>query len=339
MEIRNNTRFVAAQTVFLDKSAAENLVVALKCTFVISERGELTIADEQDPIHPADEFHGDPLKTSIKHESEMSPPKPATDAFLVGSARAQRPGTRSMEVRFRAGDREKIALVIGNRYWQRGVGGASPSEPEPFESIPLVWENSFGGQDLTPENPSHYGAESRNPVGRGFRAKNSRAPWEGEMLPNIENPAEYLQSFGQQVTPVGFGPIGRNWQPRVSYAGTYDQKWMEEQMPLLPGDFDDRFHSAAAPDMVMPGYLAAGAWIDVTGCTPAGRVYFQLPQIEPHARVLVAGEQHDVPLRCNSVTVDTDRMRLVLLWKGMLQIHRKLPRLQRTTITDRPPDP
>ncbi len=333
MEIRNNTPFIAAQTVFLDKSAAENLVVVLKGTWTISDRGELKTAEEQDPIHPADKFHGDPVATSIKDAAEMDPPKLSTDAFLIGSAIATRPGTRRAEVRFRVGDREKVATVTGNRRWLRGVSGVSASDPEPFEAIPLIWENCFGGQDLTPENPAHHASEPRNPVGRGFRGKHSRAPWEGELLPNVEHPAEQFQTLGQQVTPLGFGPIGRNWQPRVSYAGTYDQKWMEERMPLLPLDFDDRFHHAAPPDLVMPGFFRGGEWVDVVGCTPNGRVFFQLPQFEPQVRVLVAGQEQDITLPCNTVTVDTNRMRLTLLWKGMLRVHRQVPRLQRTTIS------
>ena len=88
MEIRNSSPFPATQTVFMDKSAAEQLVVTLKATYAISDRGELAIAEEQDPLRPADEFHGDPGKSSIKHQSELGPPGPATDALLVGCARA-----------------------------------------------------------------------------------------------------------------------------------------------------------------------------------------------------------------------------------------------------------
>ena len=33
------------------------------------------------------------------------------------------------------------------------------------------------------------------------------------------------------------------------------------------------------------------------------------------------------------VTVDTDRMRLMMLWKGMHRVHRELPRLRCTTIS------
>jgi hypothetical protein len=333
MEIRNPTPFAVAQTVLLDRDGAEQLLVAVKAAYAISLRGELSVADEQDPIHPADQYHGEPDDSSIAQEAELAPPKPATDAFLVGRAHAPRPGTTSMQVCFRVGPREKVAAVHGARFWANSMGSAVATPPAPFETIPLIWENAYGGQDLTPEDPRHFGGEARNPVGRGFRARNSRAPWEGVPLPNILAPGEQYTQIGQAATPVGFGPIGRHWHPRITYAGTYDDAWMQQRMPLLPLDFDDRFHHAAPPDLVMPGFLGPGEWVDVEGCTPGGRVFFQLPAYQPVATVQVHGRTQDLPLPCNTVTVDTDRMRLLLLWKGTLRVHREVLKLKRTTIS------
>ena len=331
MEIRNSSPFPATQTVFMDKSASEQLVVTLKATYAISERGELAIAEEQDPLRPADEFHGEPGKSSIKHQSELEPPRPATDALLVGSARAPRQGVRAVEVSFRVGECERRAIVVGDRRWSRG--GAT--DPEPFEAIPLVWENAFGGRDLTPEREADQESEPRNPVGRGFRAGKSRWPSDGALLPNIEDPNGPLRTPGQRVVPVGFGPIARDWQPRVGYAGTYDERWMANRMPLLPLDFDDRFHNAAPPELVLPGHIAPGEWVQVVGCTASGQLSFRLPAFQPFATVMVGGRSDEIGLPCNSVTVDTDRMRLLLLWKGALRVHREVPRLKSTTISAR----
>ena len=318
----------------MDKSAAEQLIIAVKASYTISERGEIAPAEEQDPISPVEQFHGDPVSTSISQEAELGPPKQATDVFLVGSAFALERGARHTEVRFRVGDNEKVAVVIGNRKWVRGVGGATFTEPEPFESIPLTWENSFGGIDLTPSDQAHHANEPRNPVGRGFRARHSQAPWEDVLLPNVEDPANYIRSLGQQVDPVGFGPIGRNWEPRVKYAGTYDQQWIEERMPLLPDDFDDRFHNAAPAGLILARRAIPGDWVDVVGCTTTGRVFFQLPEFRPDVNVMIGDATRDVALECDTVTVDTNRMRLLLLFKGMLRVHREVPRLRRTTIGD-----
>jgi hypothetical protein len=337
VEVRNLLPFPATFTVYLDRKGAEQLVVATKATYAISDRGELQIAGEQDPFHLAEEFFGDPTATSIRHEAELGPPKLTTDAFLVGSAVATdgqgspRPAPH-VEVRFRIGDREKVAMVIGNRYWVRSAGGVTFTDAEPFDAMPLMWENSFGGTDLTPSDSVHHSSEPRNPVGRGFRARHSQAEWEGVPLPNIENPSDYLRSLGQVVEPIGFGPVGRSWQPRVQYAGTYDERWIAEKMPLLPEDFDDRFHNAAPPDMVLPAYVAPGDWVDVVGCTTSGRVYFQLPDVRPAARVTVANDTRDMQMNCETVTVDTNRMLLTLLFKGAMRVHREVPRLRRTTI-------
>lgn len=333
MEILNRTPFAVAQTVLLDRDAAEQLLVVVKATFAVSDRGDLTPAVEQDPIIPADAHYGEPDNSSIRSEAELGPPKPTTDAFLIGAARAPRNGTTSMHVRFRVGPREKVASVFGTRYWANRLGTAVSTEPEPFESVPLVWENTYGGQDLTPDDPKHHDGEARNPVGRGFRARHSRAAWEGTLLPSIGHPAEPYTRLGQPATPVGFGPIGRHWHPRVTYAGTYDDRWQVERMPLLPLDFDDRFHNAAPPDLVMPGYIGPGEWVDVEGCTPNSRVYFQLPDVVPAANVMIHGRTRQLPLPCDSLTVDTNRMRLLLVWKGMLRVHGEVMKLKRTTIT------
>jgi hypothetical protein len=50
---------------------------------------------------------------------------------------------------------------------------------------------------------------------------------------------------------------------------------------------------------------------------------------------MIGGRSDEIGLSCNSVTVDTDRMRLLLLWKGILSVHREVPRLERTTISAR----
>ena len=40
--------------------------------------------------------------------------------------------------------------------------------------------------------------------------------------------------------------------PRVTFVGTYDERWRSERCPLLPSDFDERYHSGAHPDLIAP---------------------------------------------------------------------------------------
>ncbi len=47
---------------------------------------------------------------------------------------------------------------------------------------------------------------------------------------------------------MAFGPIGRSWQQRIKWAGTYDDQWMRHQYPFLPNDFDEHYFQAAPED-------------------------------------------------------------------------------------------
>ena len=329
MEILNQTPFTADRAVFLDKRGAENLVLALKATYALTDQGPPTVADQQDPIVPGDEFHGDPESSSIAQESELSPMKPATDLFLRGSARTGQSGVPWVQVGFHVGNFGTWATVFGNRVWTPSMGLPAISEPEPVDGIPLIWENAFGGWDSSPEKESHHDWEPANPVGRGFRAKHSELPWEDTPLPNIEDPADLIQSLGQRVNPVGFGPVGRHWKPRIDYAGSYDEAWIRNRSPLLPDDFDERFHNAAPPSLIFPGHMKGGEPISVTGCTVSGQLGFYLPRLSAGGVVHVRAREEVVPMKLNSVTVDTDRMTLNLLWKGGVRIHGEVPHVTR----------
>ena len=48
--------------------------------------------------------------------------------------------------------------------------------------------------------------------------------------------------------PVAFGPLGRGWPLRARFGGTYDDKWLKDDFPFLPKDFDERYYQAAPED-------------------------------------------------------------------------------------------
>jgi hypothetical protein len=328
MQIVNETPFEAEHAVYLDKNGAERLVLSFKATYEIAEAGDLSPAEEQDPIRSADEYHGEPDSSSIEHEAEMEPPKPATDVFLRGSARPPTTGVTTLDVSLRVGPVSKMARVFGDRIWKKSFGMSSFTDPEPFEEIPLIYENAFGGEDTSPEKEKHHDGEIRNLVGRGFRAKHSKAEWVGTPLPNIEDPERLIHSVDNRVDPVGFGPICRHWMPRRRYTGTYDQKWIDERLPLLPEDFDERFHNAAPEGLTAPGYLEGVEPVEVVGCTRSGPLQFELPGLRPCLFVRICDRGEDLEMKLNTVTVDTDRMKLVLLWKADLDVHRELLKLK-----------
>lgn len=323
----NRTRFPAERVVLLDKDGAERLVVAVKATYAVGRDGKAAIAETQDPIEPADVLRGEAGASSILRESELGFPKPATDVVLVGHARAPKSRIQTIDVTFAVASVSRTVRVFGDRTWDRVLGMVQSTPPAFFEALPLVWENAFGGRDVSCEEPKHNEQEPRNPVGKGFRAKRSRIPVPGSPLPNLEDPRSLLKDPEQRPAPVGFGFLGRDWAPRLSYAGTYDGSWRENRMPLLPTDFDERFHTSAPAEFVFPDRLRGGEPILVDGCTTDGRWSFPLPAPSFEIELQFREGRERAEVNLDTVVVDADARQVRMLFKGQHTIHGRLPRL------------
>src|SRR5690606_12315917 len=98
-----------------------------------------------------------------------------------------------------------------------------PSEPRPFDALPLVWEHAFGGAGLP------------NPVGRGL----DDAP------PQIEDPEHLIRERGDRPAPIGFWSVPPLWPARWSLLGRYDERWLAERYPYFAEDMDLRFFQCA----------------------------------------------------------------------------------------------
>ena len=202
-----------------------------------------------------------------------------------------------------------------------GFGFTKISDPEPFESLPLIWEEAFGGRDTSHPDAAEHEFESRNPVGRGFRAKKSKAEIVDQPLPCIEDPADLISSPKDRPAPVGFGFIGRDWAPRVGYAGTYDEAWQSERAPLLPADFDTRYYDRAPEGLVLPQAPPAGTPISVRGMGPEADVALVLPDVDLRAKVLLQASRHALEFRLQTMLVDTDSLTLELTHGAHLLVH------------------
>jgi hypothetical protein len=161
-------------------------------------------------------------------------------------------------------------------------------------------------------------------VGVGFVGRHG-AIQEGAPLPNLENPREPITGPTDRPAPVGFGFIGPHWEPRNRYAGTYDDAWQRQRMPLLPDDFNRRFYSAAYPSLALQGFLSGGEPVEVLNASRHGPLRFLLPSAHPFATIrMKAGATHRLGMALDTVMVDTDEDRLLLIWRGSLPIERRL---------------
>jgi hypothetical protein len=237
---------------------------------------------------------------------------------------------RRLQVGFRVGPVQRTAAIVGDRAWERGLlGTLHPGEPAEFVSMPLRWEHAFGGHNPDPD-PSTW--EARNPVGRGFAAL-SGSPRD-TVLPNIEDPLHLITGVRDHPAPVGFGPVARHWQPRARYAGTYDAAWERERRPLLPNDFDLRYQRAAPVEQQVAGFLEGGEEVRLVHLHPrAAMCAFRLPVVHPTFRTQFRGRATvEHAGRITSVTLDTQRSRLAMVWVSELPCHHDIQRLRVTQV-------
>jgi hypothetical protein len=282
--------------------------------------------EEPDPLVLADQYRGEPDQSSILHASDLGPTKPGTDVILRGHAIPRRSGDTQVDVALRVGAVQKVVAVYGNRLWSRGLMGWSATPPQPFERIPLLWEHAFGGSDTS--NPERPGRCDANPVGRGYRAKASKRPIEGELLPNLESLTAPTRKPGEDNPPMGFGFVAPWWSSRARHAGTYDAAWQEHRMPFLPDDFDERFFQVAPADQVLVGHPSGGEKVEVIGVHASGPLRFALPGRPPAIVVRLGTSRLTPPALCDTIIIDADRLRLIMVWRGQVPIHGRVDELQ-----------
>lgn len=305
----------------VNREGADTLVLLVKATFDIMPDGNLNLSPDQREIEWADVYAGKPGASSVLYESDATWGRTGTDIALLGHAYPQRPGDRQVDVSLRVGQFEKRARVFGDRQWEKTLGSAGMSSPEPFEKIPLVWERSFGGVDLTPADPKDRSQDARNPVGRGFRAKNSQIDLDGMYLPNIEDPRHLISDPTNHPSPIGFGFVAKSWAPRIGFAGTYDEAWQKSRAPLLPDDYNPRFTVAAADGLWAANGLSGGEVVDLVQMTANGRLRFALPKVNVLGSYLAKVPPTNLDMHLVVVFIDADRMTLTLLWQGTEPIH------------------
>jgi hypothetical protein len=294
-------------------------IVIIKELFAVDARqrverlggAEIRLTDE--PWEP-----DKPETSSIKLPSDLCAFKQSTDVVIVGSAVApDRARVRSLDVYARVGPVEKSLRVHGTRAFYLGARGLALSPPEPFEEVPLRWELAYGGSDFT--DPKHPVEEPRNPVGRGV-ARNPR------QLVNTAGPQ--IEDPDHPTVPANTAPLGRHWEPRRRYVGTYDETWMRERMPLPPHDFDQRFNQVAPPDLVAPGHLRGGETVQLLNLNAAGGMQFDLPRLQffVGARTDEGTTEHRPLL--DTVVVLPNQRRVELTWRAAIPLPRQRAKLR-----------
>ncbi len=323
MELLNATQMQAGYTMGLDPDGREHLVVVVKGTFAIPADGGIPeLAEEQVPLVMADEYTGEPGLSAPHYESDFAPFKPKCDVLLHGSAFA--PGGRPVErltVSLSLGTFEKHFDVLGDRFW---IYSSRPSEPMPFQVMPIGYDRAFGGVDIDKQNPENVMAFGPNPIGVGYLPCTKEDEVKGKVLPNTEERGIPITTREGPYRPMSFGPVGRNFSSRYILAGTYDQNWLDNVFPFLPADFNPLYHQSAPADQQI-AYPKGGEAVLLVNLSPAGRISFKLPTlgvpVEFTPRSLERTTHQAV---LDTILIEPDLGRFMLTWRASTPLKRNM---------------
>ncbi|MCX4240172.1 DUF2169 family type VI secretion system accessory protein [Paraliomyxa miuraensis] len=333
--VDNRTSYAAERASFTDGRGAVLWVVVVKGTYDVAADGSTSLAAEQIAPVVAPVHHGDPARSSLLYETDLVPPKPATDVLVCGFGHA--PGGRP-SVEFTIGlelaGLRKVLTVRGDRRFERFLGAVvRPGPTTPVVRVPLVYERAYGGHDDRDPDPARQRLDPRNPVGCGVAARAEHLV--GSPAANFEYPGADLARAG----PAGLGPIASHWKPRSDYAGTYDAAWVRSRKPLLPEDFDERYFNCAPADQQLRAGLPRDARLLLLNLSPRGTLSIAVPHV--HLRYTTfftkAARQRHLHHRgkLNTILAEPELDRLTLVWSTVLDCGRDVDHIEATRIIEK----
>jgi uncharacterized protein YjbI with pentapeptide repeats len=204
-------------------------------------------------------------------------------------------------------------------------GGGKGHAPDAHEGVPHTPEEEryvrASGHEVGPPSPAHERFFHANPVGKGLAEVVGPDGLSRHPLPNLEDPAAPVTSPHDRPEPAGFGPLSASWALRRSRLGTYGEDYVERRWPWFPEDFDWHYFNAAPPALQKEGYLRGDEPLVLENLHPDHPRYVaSLPGLRVRCFVTRPGEGEErfdeVEMRLDSLWVDADAERLVLLWRG-----------------------
>lgn len=343
MEVVVGSRtLIADVAIALDVTGAEHLVVVAKATWQIPSSGQRPRPLEPVPLAYADEFFGSAEDSAMRYGADFARFKPACDVVFDAHAHAPaRKAETELVVAWQVGSLRKALRVVGQRVWKKRLGRLTLSEPAAFTTMPLHYGLAFGGtrtfeRGRGDQRQTLTESMFSNPIGQGWTGpRTAGAMEEGALAPCLESHGEpNLRSPQDRRTPAAFSAIARHWEPRKQFAGTYDETWERDVFPLLPADFDERFHQCAPPDQQM-SYPLGGEQVilrNMMGEQPY--VKFSLPRLDALAmRVL----RRDYTAQTLHPVVDTlffepEARRFSAVWRASTRLRRGIQEVETVTV-------
>ncbi|MGK4007952.1 DUF2169 domain-containing protein [Sorangium sp. So ce1036] len=240
----------------------------------------------------------------------VAPLKRWGEVVVVGHAYAPEGNpVRLLVARLAVGDLDKAVQIRGDACFAHD---GALGEPAPFTRMPLRWERAAGGP------------RTANPVGVPTGDGGLADPWGRVRAPNLLPAGSWGAARRELVRPAGLGPLRPEWPDRAERlrrhaAGWNHARWAERP---LPEDIDLGYFNVAPPDQVTDE-LTGGERIVLEHLHPRfARLVTRLAAPAPRAITAVYGVEQRVPLRCDTLVIDTDHGVAALVWRGQLLLDR-----------------
>jgi hypothetical protein len=191
---------------------------------------------------------------------------------------------------------------------------------------------AFGGTDKTITDPAKQKTYLLNHVGIGYHDNLNAQAIVGQPLPNTEQTGKPVNNPKGNYKPMSFGPLLRVTPERARWAGTYDQKWLDEVMPFLPKDFDERYFQPAPEDQQVE-YLKGGEEVELANLSVRGTAKFKLPNIEMPMEFSTRGQDRkEMRGRIDTLLIEPDQARFVMVWRESLVLRRNLFEIEEVVV-------
>ncbi|MBK9265894.1 MAG: DUF2169 domain-containing protein [Polyangiaceae bacterium] len=331
MFVRNRTEHKATLTRGHVSDTLSVATVVVVSTYRIDERGALHV-DSNRKAAPTD-------APTTEHYALWHEVSVTASGMVYGPARPP----FVVAVSLRVGDVLRRVAVFGDRRWERAFGGdLVPSDPAPFDALPLAFDRAYGGKFDMPPGPDpltgfpHPGgtmAFAKNPEGRGFYLDAASA--EDGLLPNIELPEKLVQKWDDRPEPAGFAPCPELVALRMTDDFLLRMTGLRPESPppeWTPATFAPHMPVVAmraihhAPGRLIFPTVPAGTRIELTGL---GRKPLRFDVPGPPAKVVTASSNAPnaptgSPLRSElrSIHIDADE-RHVLFAHGYTMTYRR----------------
>jgi uncharacterized protein YjbI with pentapeptide repeats len=275
--------------------------------------------DPHQPLSEQDLWGAIPDQLGPGGVLDMGMPKPHAEVLVTGACHPSgREPVAESSVAVKVGAVEKNLAVFGDRYWsyiEDMVVGCT--NPRPFTQMPIAFNNAFGGEGF-----------ERNPTGKGIAPVAMESGETVHPLPNIEYPANLIQSPKDRPAPAGFGVLDFMWPQRYDKQGTYDKKWKKNRFPYYPDDMDYEFFNCAPEDQYFHGFFEGGETIEIANMHPnIPMIRSELPRLR--VRCFVTQKEHldsdeevfrEVTTNIDTVRLFPEILRGVVIYRGETEI-------------------